>query len=256
MPSYSDYLRLDELLALQYPGDEHDEMLFIVIHQSYELWFKELLHELDYLKRLLSNDDLPRANHTMKRILTILKMLVAKVDILETMTPLEFLGFRARLESGSGFQSLQFREFEFDLGHKRPAALAQFPAGSDARARLERRLREPALWDSLVAFLAARGYPVPDDVANRDVTQPIAPSPALQQTLIDVYRNEPSLAEFCERMVDLDEGVQEWRYRHVKMVERTIGTKPGTGGSAGAEYLHTTLMRPVFPDLWAIRKEF
>jgi tryptophan 2,3-dioxygenase len=256
VPSYSDYLRLDELLALQHPGDEHDEMLFIVIHQSYELWFKEMLHELDYLKRLLSHDDLPRANHTMKRILTVLKMLVAKVDILETMTPLEFLGFRARLESGSGFQSLQFREFEFDIGNKRPSALAQFPAGSNARARLERRYQEPTLWDAFVAFLAARHYPVPDEVANRDVTQPIAPSPELQKTLIGIYRDEPSVAEFCERLVDLDEGVQEWRYRHVKMVERTIGTKPGTGGSSGAEYLHTTLMQPVFPDLWAIRKEF
>jgi tryptophan 2,3-dioxygenase len=256
MPSYSDYLRLDELLALQHPGEEHDEMLFIVIHQSYELWFKELLHELDYLKRLLSSDDLPRANHTIKRILTILKMLVAKVDVLETMTPLEFQGFRARLESGSGFQSSQFREFEFDLGHKRHAALAQFPQGSDARERLECRYREPTLWDAFIAFLVARGYPVRDDVANRDVTQPIAPSPELQQTLIDIYRNEPSVAEFCERLVDVDEGVQEWRYRHVKMVERTIGTKPGTGGSAGAEYLRTTLMQPVFPDLWAIRKEF
>src|SRR5262249_52342990 len=123
MPTYSTYLKLDELLALQQPGDEHDEMLFIVIHQSYELWFKQVLHEIDRLQRLLEGGDLTRAGHTIKRVLTILKMLVAKVDVLETMTPLEFLGFRQRLESGSGFQSAQFREIEFALGHKNPRAL-------------------------------------------------------------------------------------------------------------------------------------
>src|SRR5437763_6068249 len=139
MPTYSDYLKLDRLLALQEPGADHDEMLFIVIHQAYELWFKQILHELGYLRTLLAKDDLPRAGHAMKRVLTVLKVLVAQVDILETMTPLEFLGFRARLESGSGFQSAQFRELEFLLGHKRPAALAQFSADSPARARLEKR---------------------------------------------------------------------------------------------------------------------
>ena len=140
--TYSSYLKIEELLSLQQPlsdGPEHDEMLFIVIHQVYELWFKETLHELDYLQKLLAAGDLPRAGHTMKRVLTVLKVLVAQVDILETMTPLEFLGFRARLENGSGFQSAQFRELEFVLGHKRPAALAQFPAGSEAHARLDKR---------------------------------------------------------------------------------------------------------------------
>jgi tryptophan 2,3-dioxygenase len=256
LPSYAEYLNLDSLLALQQPGAEHDEMLFIVIHQSYELWFKELLHEVDYLVGLLGKSDLPRANHTMKRILTILKILVAKVDILETMTPLEFLGFRQRLESGSGFQSAQFRELEFALGHKRTAALDQLPPDSSQRARLEARYRAQTVWDAFVAFLSARGYAVPDEVLGRDLTQPIAPSPALQKTLIHLYRSVPEVAEFCERMVDLDEGLQEWRYRHVKMVERTIGGKSGTGGSSGAEYLRTTLLRPVFPDLWAIRTEF
>ena len=256
MPSYSDYLKLDRLLALQEPGADHDEMLFVVIHQAYELWFKEILHELDYLRTLLAKDDLPRAGHAMKRVLTVLKVLVAQVDILETMTPLEFLGFRARLEAGSGFQSAQFRELEFVLGNKRPAATEQFPAGSPERARLEERYREPALWDWFTAFLKRKGHAVPDDVLKRDVTQPPVASPEMQRVLIGIYRGDPALAEFCERLVDLDEGVQEWRYRHVKMVERTIGTKPGTGGSAGAEYLRTTLMRSAFPDLWAIRAEF
>lgn len=256
MPTYAEYLHVDDLLALQQPGNEHDEMLFIIIHQSYELWFKEILHEIDYLCTRLGNDDLPRAHHTMKRVLTILKMLVAKVDILETMTPLEFDSFRERLESGSGFQSAQFREFEFAIGHKRPAPLQQFPAGSQAHRRLEARYQAPTLWDAFLGFLANRGYAVPAELLNRDVTQPPAESPPLHPTLIDIYRNEPALAEFCERLLDLDEGVQEWRYRHVKMVERTIGGKPGTGGSSGAEYLRTTLLRPVFPDLWSIRSEF
>jgi tryptophan 2,3-dioxygenase len=256
MLTYADYLKLDRLLGLQEPGGDHDEMLFIVIHQVYELWFKELLHELDYLRKLLADDDLPRAGHVMKRVLTVLKVLVAQVDVLETMTPLEFLGFRSRLEAGSGFQSAQFRELEFVLGQKRVSALEQFPAGGAARSRLEQRYAAPSLWDWFTGFLDRRGYPVPADVLNRDVTQPVAPSAGLQRTLIGIYHNNAALAEFCERLVDLDEGVQEWRYRHVKMVERTIGTKPGTGGSSGAEYLRTTLLRPVFPDLWAIRTEF
>lgn len=256
MPTYAEYLNIDPLLRLQQPGGEHDELLFIVVHQTYELWFKQILHEFDRLRVLLAADDLPRAGHGMKRVLTVLKVLVAQVDILETMTPLEFLGFRERLGAGSGFQSAQFREVEFVLGHKRPAAMAQFPPGSDARKQLERRFTEPGLWDWFAHFLAKRGFAVPEELLKRDVTQPPAASPALQKTLIHVYRTDPAVAAFCERLVDLDEGVQEWRYRHVKMVERTIGTKPGTGGSSGAEYLRTTLMRPVFPDLWAIRTEF
>jgi tryptophan 2,3-dioxygenase len=256
MPSYAEYLKLDRLLVLQEPGRDHDEMLFVVIHQTYELWFKEVLHELDRIRALLAADDLPRAGHGMKRVLTVLKVLVAQVDILETMTPLEFLSFRERLEAGSGFQSAQFRELEFVLGQKRRAAVEQFPAGGPDRGRLERRYSEPGLWDWFARFLADCGYPVPDEVLGRDVTKPPEPSPGMQKVLVEVYRTDPALAEFCERLVDLDEGVQEWRYRHVKMVERTIGTKPGTGGSSGAEYLRTTLMRSAFPDLWAIRAEF
>ena len=256
--TYSSYLKLDQLLALQEPlsdGPEHDETLFIVIHQVYELWFKEMIHELDYLQSLLAKSDAPRALHTLKRVLTILKVVVAQIDVLETMTPLEFLSFRDRLESGSGFQSFQFRELEFLLGAKTPAALERYPAGSPHRQRLERRLAAPTLWDAFMRFLQSAGYAVPPDVLNRDVTLPVAPSPALQAVLVDVYRRDPTVRSLCERLVDLDEGLQEWRYRHVKMVQRTIGTKRGTGGSEGAAYLMTTLNRPVFPDLWAIRAE-
>jgi tryptophan 2,3-dioxygenase len=258
MPSYGEYLKVDELLALQSPlseGPEHDEMLFIVIHQVYELWFKEILHELDHLERLLSRNDGARARHTLKRILTILKVLVAQLDILETMTPLEFLSFRDRLDSGSGFQSFQFRELEFALGWKDPKALERYSVDSEVRQRLERRLKSASLWDSFLHHLAANGVPVPRTDLERDVTRRVESSPALREALIEVYRHQPLLADLCERLVDLDEGLMEWRYRHVKMVQRTIGTRRGTGGSAGADYLLATLNQPLFPDLWAIRTE-
>ena len=259
MPSppvtYASYLKLDELLALQRPGPEHDETLFIIVHQVYELWFKEMLHELDYLQELLRANDRSRALHTFKRILTILKVLVAQIDILETMTPLEFLSFRDRLESGSGFQSFQFRELEFVLGKKSREAIDRYPRESPQRRRLEARYTQPALWDAFLACLAQNGYGVPRPLLTRDPTRPIEPSVELQRVLVDVYRRDPVTSQVCERLVDLDEGFQEWRYRHVKMVERTIGTRRGTGGSAGAEYLRTTLHQPAFPDLWAIRTD-
>jgi tryptophan 2,3-dioxygenase len=259
MPSYGDYLKLNELLDLQHPlseGPEHDEMLFIVIHQVYELWFKQILHEVAHLEILLARNDGAHARGTLKRILTILKVLVAQIDILETMTPLEFLSFRDRLEFGSGFQSHQFRELEFALGWKEPAALERYPEGGEVRRRLEERLKAPSLWDFFLRHLAANGVPVPPADLRRDFTRQAESSPALRDALIQVYRAQPALAELCERMVDLDEGIMEWRYRHVKMVQRTIGTKRGTGGSTGAEYLLATLNRPLFPDLWAIRTEF
>jgi tryptophan 2,3-dioxygenase len=258
MPSYAEYLKVDELLTLQRPlseGPEHDEMLFIVIHQVYELWFKELLHELDYANGLLRRHDGTRVLHTLKRILTVLKVMVGQLDILETMTPLEFLSFRDRLDSGSGFQSHQFRELEFTLGRKDPKALDRYPAGSEARGRLERRLQAGTLWDAFLHHLAGSGIPVPREDLERDVSRRIEPSPPLQQVLVDVYRSHSALTDLCERLVDLDEGIMEWRYRHVKMVQRTIGTRRGTGGSAGADYLMTTINQPLFPDLWAIRTE-
>ncbi|HVX87321.1 MAG TPA: tryptophan 2,3-dioxygenase family protein [Gemmatimonadales bacterium] len=258
MPTYGEYLKIDELLTLQRPlsdGPEHDEMLFIIIHQVYELWFKQVIHEVDHLEALLIAGDGRHARHTLKRILTILKVMVGQIDVLETMTPLEFLSFRDRLESGSGFQSYQFRELEFVLGVKNPKALDRYPPMSEGRARLERRLAEPTLWDAFLTHLAAHDVPVPKKDLHRDVTARIEPSEPLRTALVEVYRTKPELADLCERLVDLDEGLMEWRYRHVKMVQRTIGTKRGTGGSAGAEYLKTTLDQPLYPDLWAIRAE-
>lgn len=217
--SYVSYLKINELLALQEPksdGPEHDELLFIVIHQTYELWFKQILHELDRARRLLRDGSLHPALGTLRRVRTIMKTLVGQVDILETMTPLEFNAFRARLESSSGFQSYQFREFE--------AVFAR-----------------PGIWDDVVALLGAHGCLV---------------SPDIEESLLSVYRTRPDVSLLLEELVDIDEGLQEWRYRHVKMVERTIGGSRGTGGSSGAGYLKSTLFSPVFPELWAIRSRF
>ncbi|MGQ0600600.1 MAG: tryptophan 2,3-dioxygenase [Anaerolineales bacterium] len=255
--TYSSYLRLSELLNAQSPkstGPEHDEMLFIIIHQVYELWFKEMLHELDFLQTRLRQNDSARALHTLRRLLTILKTVVAQIDVLETMTPLEFNSFRGFLESASGFQSAQFREMEFILGYKRLNIVHHFADDPTSMERLQRRFEQPTLWDAFLCNLSLNGITVPADALQRDVTQPIAASANVQQLLISVYRQNPELVRVCERLVDFDEGMQEWRYRHVKMVERTIGMKTGTGGSAGVEYLRTTL-RPFFPDLWAIRAE-
>ena len=170
--TYASYLKIDELLTLQQPrsqGPEHDELLFIVIHQVYELWFKELLHEFDRVRQLLDAGKPHRAQHTLKRILTILKVMVAQLDILETMTPLEFLSFRERLEAASGFQSDQFRQIEFLLGVKSQAALHRFPEGSRARAALERRYQEPTVWDAFLRYLSKEGYAVPPSHLERDV---------------------------------------------------------------------------------------
>ena len=256
--TYSTYLKLDELVSLQEPrpGElEHDETLFVIIHQIYELWFKEVLHELDYLQELLRANNTPLAGATLKRILTILKTLVAQIDVLETITPLNFLAFRDRLESGSGFQSHQFREIEFILGKKGRPSFERYPEGSEHRRRVEQRFSQPTLWDAFLHYLAANKYPVPKVLLDRDHSTPHELSPEVQRIIVEVYRKDPAVAQIAERLVDLDEGFMEWRYRHVKMVQRTIGTKAGTGGSAGAEYLLKTLNQPAFPDLWAIRSE-
>ncbi len=254
--TYTSYLALDEILGAQRPrSDEHDEILFIVVHQVYELWFKELLHELGHLQRLLEEGQGSPALSTLKRILTILKLVVAQIDVIETLTPVQFLGFRDRLESASGFQSAQFRELEAVLGRREPRVLRAYAEDPDARARIEAALGRRSLYDSFLRFLSLRGYPVPEERLERDVTKPVEDSDGVHAAVLAAYRDDGEAAQVCERMVDLDEGFQEWRYRHVKMVERTIGSRPGTGGSPGAAYLRTTLNQPLFPDLWSVRSE-
>jgi tryptophan 2,3-dioxygenase len=254
--TYASYLHLDEILGAQRPrSDEHDEMLFIVIHQVYELWFKQILHELAGLQRRLEAGDGPHALHTLRRLLAILKTVVAQIDVLETMSPRQFAGIRGRLEQASGFQSGQFRELEAVLGRRERRVLENYPEGNEARERIAAAMERRPVFDSLLRYLGARGYEVPAEQLDRDVRLPREPSEQIQRALLAVYRDDGEEAQVCERMVDMDEGFQEWRYRHVKMVERTIGEKIGTGGSPGAAYLRTTLFKPAFPDLWAIRSE-
>ena len=252
--NYQSLAMLPELLSLQRPisdPPEHDEMLFIIVHQVHELWFKALLHELDRARELLMAGDEARTAATLKRVRSIVKVLVGQLDILETMTPVEFESFRDHLETASGFQSAQFRELEFALGMKRAAVLEAFPDPGE-RGRLQRRFAEPSLWDAFLRFLVNRGYEVPERVLARDLTEPVTSDAEVQRVLAEAYRADPALVNLCERLVDLDEGFQEWRYRHLKMTERTIGSKPGTGDSAGVAYLATTL-KPAFPDLWEMR---
>ena len=171
------------------------------------------------------------------------------------MSPVSFQSFRSFLESSSGFQSAQFREFEFMLGHKRRSPLKNYPSDSKQHADLEKRLAEPTIWDAFCAWLSIRGIDVPASILERDVSQPVEANEELQPELVRIYKNLPQERSVCELLVDLDEGIQEWRYRHVKMVERTIGSIGGTGGSHGAAYLRETLFRSLFPDLWAIRSQ-
>lgn len=258
MLTYSSYLKIDELLALQQPQSEpieHDEMLFIVIHQTYELWFKQLLHEIDLFNHRIKNSDTAAAAQTMKRCLKILKTLVGQVDVLETMTPLEFASFRSFLASSSGFQSYQFRALEFVLGFKRLAPLEHQPEGSEGRKMLVERLNQPSVWQHILMLLMQRGFTIPTELLTVS-DQPTPTSEPVQDALLEIYRTVPELAMVLELLVDFDEGLQEWRYRHVQMVRRTIGSKMGTGGSDGVGYLQSTLFQPIFPDLWAVRSQF
>ena len=253
--TYTSYLALDEILGAQRPrSDEHDETLFIVVHQVYELWFKQLIHELRYLQQMLENGNDARSFATFKRLLTILKLVVAQLDVIETMTPVQFLSFRERLESSSGFQSGQFRELEAILGRRDPGVLTAYHEGSVDYEKVQAAMEGPSVYDSFLRYLAGKGYEIPTEVLERDVTQPAEESEGVQAALLKAYRDDGEPAQVAERLVDFDEGFMEWRYHHVKMVERTIGTRPGTGGY-GAEYLRSTLHKPFFPDLWAVRSE-
>ncbi|MCC5904741.1 MAG: tryptophan 2,3-dioxygenase [Balneolaceae bacterium] len=257
--TYTSYLKVKELLSLQEPAsdpEEHDEMLFIIIHQVYELWFKQVLHELDKFRTDLETGKTWDAAKTMRRILTILKTMVSQIDILETMTPLEFSSFRGFLQNASGFQSVQFREMEIVCGMRSPLIIEVHKDQPDLQQQLFIREEESTLWESFCIYLKKRGYKmeIPQRVNERGLVH--NPSENNQELLVEVMKNDSEAAVLTELLVDYDEGLMEWRYRHVKMVERTIGTKKGTGGSDGAAYLHKTLNNPIFPDLWAIRTKF
>jgi tryptophan 2,3-dioxygenase len=255
--TYTSYLAVDELLKLQRPlstGPEHDEMLFIIIHQTYELWFKQLIHEFQEAQRAMESGDSHYSLAILGRIRTILKVCVTQIDILETMTPLQFNSFRSYLSSSSGFQSAQFRMVEALLGRRDEKMAGHLPL--DIQEQITVITGKNSVWDSALAYIHKRGHNIPGDVLNRDKRTPYTASKDVQEVLLEVHRKDPESAMVCERLVDIDEGLQEWRYRHVKMVERTIGHKMGTGGSSGVSYLSSTLFNPTFPDLWEIRSSF
>ena len=244
--TYADYLKLDQLLSAQRPlSGLHDEMLFIVIHQTKELWMKELLHELNLAIRLIGEDRFAEAYKAMARISRIQAVMTLSWDVLSTLTPVDYLKFRDVLGTSSGFQSEQFREIEFRLGLKNPAFLEQYAEDSTGRARLETALREPSLREACTAALERSGFDVGDGSAE-----------VLAAAWLEVYRNAErwfELYELAEKLVDIDDALAAWRHKHVLTVERIIGKKRGTGGSAGAPYLRSTLEKRVFPELWALR---
>lgn len=267
--TYQSYLKVDELLQLQQPlsdGPEHDELLFITIHQVYELWFQQILHEMQALQVSLEQGDTHRSLALITRVRTIMKTCVAQVDVLETMTPIQFKSFRARLSSASGFQSAQFRELEAVLGRRDRAGsdakegsgmkmAEHLQPGSRGRERTEAAMARPSLWDSALRYFASRGHSIPSGALERDVTTPWEGAEGLEEALVQMYHSDPEARMVAEALVDVDEGLAEWRYRHVMMVHRTIGKKPGTGGSSGVDYLRSTLFHPAFAELWAIRNQ-
>jgi tryptophan 2,3-dioxygenase len=241
-------LHIDDLLSLQRPQSDpphHDELLFIVIHQVYELWFRLLIHEIEAAMRSLDADDLLRAQKHFRRIHTIQRLLEQQIDVLETMTPQEFNAFRSRLNPASGFQSAQFREIEFLCGAQKTEHLAFLEPTSGERDRLERRLAAPSLYDSLKALLVRRGY----------ATQTSADLIASYKTIYENAERQYDLYLLLEDFIEFDERFLLWRGRHIRMVERMIGMKPGTGGSLGVAYLEKTLSKKFFPELWAVRTE-
>jgi tryptophan 2,3-dioxygenase len=244
--TYADYLKLDQLLSAQQPLSElHDEMLFIVIHQTKELWMKELLHELRLAIELVQVDRVAEAYKAMARISRIQAVMTLSWDVLSTLTPVDYLKFRNVLGTSSGFQSEQFREIEFRLGLKDPNFINHYEDGSAERTALERALSEPSLREASHDALERAGF----DLGDRSVD-------AIAQAWLQVYRDEErwfDLYELAEKLVDIDDALAAWRHKHVLTVERIIGNKPGTGGSAGAPYLRATLDKRVFPELWALR---
>lgn len=248
--TYDDYLRVPALLELQTPQSsppEHDELQFIVIHQTYELWFKLVLHELDEVARRIDADDLREAARLLRRVVEVERVLVAQIHVLETMLPADFLRFRDRLKPASGFQSAQFREIEFAAGLKDRALLRFFPEGTPNRARLDRRLAEPSLGDRFFAMLERRGLPARGREARLASLRAIYGAPGGGE-----HRDALDLAE---ALLDFDEQLSLWRFHHVRMAERVIGLKIGTGGSEGVQYLASTVVAKAhaFPELWEVR---
>ena len=254
---YGDYLQLDTLLAAQGTvTQEHDELLFIVIHQATELWLKLSIHEIRSASAHIRADDLRAAFKTLSRVARIQSHMIQAWEILATMTPLDYANFRASLGASSGFQSFQYRQLEFLLGAKDAAMLDVHDAGSPRRAALEAILAAPSLYDEALRLLARRGFDIPADRLERDWSLPYEPSPAVEAAWLEVYRHTErywDLYELGEKLVDLEYRLQQWRFTHMKTVERIIGFKRGTGGSEGVSYLVKALDRKLFPELLTLR---
>jgi tryptophan 2,3-dioxygenase len=257
--TYSDYLRLDLLLSAQQPlSERHDELLFIIQHQTSELWMRLLIHELESACRNLAADRMPQALKDLARVKHIQRQLFEQWAVLETLTPSEYADFRDLLSQASGFQSLQYRLIEFRLGNKTPEMLEVFEHSAEEQERLREALEAPSLYDETLRLLARRGFAIPPDRVERDWSRPLEPDPRLIEAFKAIYEARErhwEAYELCEELVDIEESFQLWRFRHLKTVERIIGGKSGTGGSSGTAFLRAALDLRFFPELWDVRTE-
>ena len=257
--TYGGYLRLDDLLGCQSPrSKEHDEMLFIIQHQTSELWMKLMLHELDAATAFVRADQLEPSFKIFARIGHIQRMLFEQWSVLETMTPTEYLKFRDALGRSSGFQSYQYRAIEFGLGNKDENALRPHAHDPKLHAYLSARLNQPSIYDEFLRFLGRHGYAIPSSSTELDWTKPYEPNPALIAVFAEIYENPDqhwNAYEMAEKLVDVEERFQLWRFRHMKTVHRIIGHKRGTGGSSGVGFLEQALKLTFFPELWDVRTE-
>ena len=255
--TYGGYLTLEPLLSAQHPiSDHHDELLFIVIHQTKELWLKQIIHELAVALALVRGDKLVEVHKNLSRVSRIQAVMTLSWDVLTTLTPTDYMQFRDVLGSSSGFQSAQFRQFEFMLGLKEKAHLRYQPEGSPQHEALAAALAAPSLWDEANAALARGGFDLPAEVLERDWSEPYQPSEAVEEAWAEVYRDTERwwrFYQFAEKLLDVDDAMAAWRHKHVVTVERVIGLKRGTGGTAGVPYLQSTLSKRAFPELWTLR---
>ena len=255
--TYGEYLKLDLLLSAQQPVSlEHDEVAFIIIHHVQELWLKLVAHEIEAAIVSIRADHLPPAFKSLARVTRIQEQLIAAWDVLSTMTPADYLAFRSALGPASGFQSYQYRLVEFRLGTKDANMLLPHRHDTLIHGKLMTALNGPSLYDEALRLLARRGHPVPKEVLDRDFSQPYLSNPRVRDIWLSIYRKSQEhfdLYELAEELVDVEDWFQQWRFRHMKTVERIIGYKPGTGGSSGVGYLKTALERSFFPELWEVR---
>lgn len=257
--TYGEYLSLDKILSAQNRlSGHHDEMLFIVIHQVSELWMKLILHETQAAIKSIENDDLSTAQKRLARVSKTQSQIIQAWDVLSTMTPSEYMEFRDALGQASGFQSYQYRMIEFALGYKTDHVLKIYQKDPELHSRLQEAFEAQSLYDVAIAALHRAGLHIDDEVLNRDVTKTYRDNESVRLAWLEVYRNTEKyweLYELAEKLVDLEDWLQQWRFRHMKTVERVIGFKMGTGGSSGVGYLKKVLDQRFFPELWAIRTE-